>query len=71
MVKTVYKEIPTASSDYKKTLVEIFKLVFNDEDSSDVDKLWTFRGVVELCKKYLNKQQQKRCSGTLFRLALG
>lgn len=66
--KTVYKEIPTSSSDYKKTLVEILKLVFNDEDSSDVDKLWTFRGVVELCKKYLNKQQQKDVAERYFAL---
>ena len=66
--KTVYKEIPVASSDYKKTLVEIFKLVFNNEDSKDVDKLWTFRGVVELCNKYLSKQQQKDVAERYFAL---
>lgn len=66
--KTVYKEIPTGNSDYKKTLVEIFKLVFNDEDSNDVNKLWTFRGVVELCQKYLSKQQQKDVAERYFAL---
>lgn len=66
--KVVYKEIPTSSSDYKKTLIEIFKLVFNEENSSDVNKLWTFRGVIELCKKYLNKQQQKDVAGRYFAL---
>ena len=33
-----------------------------------MDKLWTFRGVVELCKKYLNKQQQKDVAERYFAL---
>lgn len=69
--KTVYKEIPTGTSDYKKSLVEIFKLVFNDEDSSDLDKLWTFRGVVQLCSKYLDKKQQKDVADRYFSLLWG
>lgn len=69
--KTVYKEIPTSSSDYKKTLIEIFKLAFNDEDSSDVSKLWTFRGVLELCGKYLTKAQQKDVAERYFALLWG
>lgn len=69
--KTVYKEIPTKDSDYKKTLVEIFKLVFNDEDSNDVGKLWTFRGVLELCGKYLSKSQQADVAERYFDLLWG
>lgn len=69
--KTVYKEIPTSNSDYKKTLVEIFKLVFNDDDSSDVNKLWTFGGVIELCSKYLSKEQQKDVAARYFALLWG
>lgn len=69
--KIVYKEIPTSSSDYKKTLVEIFKLVFNDVDSKDVNKLWTFKGVVELCGKYLTKSQQKDVAERYFALLWG
>lgn len=69
--KTVYQEIPTSESDYKKTLIEIFKLAFNDEDSNDVKKLWTFRGVLELCGKYLNKGQQKDVAERYFALLWG
>lgn len=69
--KLVYKEIPTSESDYKKTLIEIFKLAFNDEDSSDVSKLWTFGGVLELCKKYLNASQQKDVAERYFALLWG
>ena len=33
-----------------------------------MDKLWTFRGVVELCNKYLSKPQQKDVAERYFAL---
>lgn len=56
--KRVFKEIPTKDSDYKKTVREIFNLAFGDpDDNDDFKKMWSFIGVLQLAKKYLNQKQ--------------
>lgn len=54
--KKVYKEIPTKDSNYETSIKQIFKMLFNDEDSRDLDKMWSFVGLVELMKKYLDNK---------------
>jgi len=54
----VFKEIPTSNSAYKKVLPEIFEMFFNRTPSrDDIKNMWSFVGVVELIKKYLNQKQ--------------
>jgi len=54
--KQVYKEIEASSSDYVTSITEMFKILFNSEDSKDLDKMWSFTGIVELMNKYLDKK---------------
>ena len=53
--KYVYKEIPTAESNYETSISNIFKILFANGDSKDLDKMWSFVGIVELMKKYLDQ----------------
>lgn len=54
--KKVYKEIPTKDSNYETSVKQIFKMLFNDEDAKDLDKMWSFVGLVKLMKKYLDNK---------------
>jgi hypothetical protein len=54
----VFKEIPTKESTYKKSLLEIFELLFNKTPSKeDLKNMWSFVGLVDLMRKYLNHKQ--------------
>jgi hypothetical protein len=56
--KPVYKEIPASQSTYEQKLENIFTFIFNKKPSSaEMKKLWSFTGIVDLMKKYLDKQQ--------------
>lgn len=57
--KQVFKEIPTIDSDYKRNVEDILELAFGPENSADVEKFWTFDGVVELIGQHLNAEQQQ------------
>lgn len=54
--KRVYKETPASDSNYETSVKEIFKILFNDMDSGEVDKMWSFVGIVSLMKKHLDKR---------------
>ena len=55
--KEVYKEIPSKNSDYITSVKDIFKVSFGNVEDKEVDKFYSFVGVVELIKKYLTKTQ--------------
>lgn len=55
--KKVYQEIPTSKSDYTTSVQQIFKLAFGEVESKDLAKFYSFVGLVDLMKKYLNKKQ--------------
>ena len=55
--KYVYKEIPTHESNYETSIIGIFEALFANTDSKDLDKMWSFVGIVELMKKYLDQSQ--------------
>lgn len=56
--KFVYKEIPTQNSTYTQNLEEIFKLLFgNIDNKNDIKKMWSFMGILELMKKYIDKSE--------------
>lgn len=55
--KKVYKEIPTKESDYKKTVSEIYTLVFGEPNEAEAKLLWTFQGTLKLIKRHLKKDQ--------------
>jgi len=54
--KEVYKEIPSKDSSYETSIYEMFKILFNSEDSKDIKGMWSFVGIVKLMKKYLDKE---------------
>ena len=53
--KQVYKEIPTENSSYETSIQEMFKILFNSEESKDLKEMWSFVGIVKLMNKYLDK----------------
>ena len=57
--KRVYKEKATSDSNYETSVKEMFKILFNDMDSGELDKMWSFVGIVELMKKHLDKKSIK------------
>lgn len=71
--KLLYKEIPSAKSDYITIIKDIYILAMNDPIAhpEDVKKFWSFVGVIELIKKYIKDQDVikntfKRYSEKLF-----
>lgn len=68
--KGVYKNIPTNQSDYKTSLIEIYKMIFGEESEPDVKKMWTFTGVLELCKQ-LTKDQKDLLALRFYELLWG
>jgi hypothetical protein len=53
--KQVYKEIPSKDSAYETSIQEMFKILFNSEESKDLKEMWSFVGIVNLMNKYLDK----------------
>ena len=54
--KQVYKEIKPADSQYETSIREMFKILFADPESGNVDKMWSFVGVIDLMNKHLDKK---------------
>lgn len=57
--KRVYKETPASNSSYENSITEMYKILFNDIDGKGVkelDKMWSFVGIVDLMKKYLDNR---------------
>jgi hypothetical protein len=52
----VYKEIESNDAQYETSLKEMFKILFNDLESGDLDKMWSFTGIVQLMGDYLSDQ---------------
>jgi len=65
--KEIYKEIKTSESNYTTIVAEIYNLVFGDieKNPQDVKLFNSFKGIVELMKKKLNKKQ---IDDSIFRL---
>jgi len=59
--KQVYKEIPSKNSTYETVIANIYKLAFRQlkGNEQDVKLFGTFVGVLELMKRFLNKEQIK------------
>jgi len=57
--KKVYKEIPTSASTFENSLKGIFALAFGTKEPSraEMELFWSFKGVCQLMRKYLTKQQ--------------
>ena len=52
----LYREIPTTDSTYVTSLPDIFKTLFGTTASkSDLEKMHSYIGVIDLCKRYLKK----------------
>ncbi len=54
--KRVYREKPPGDSQYETSIKEMFKILFNDLDSGELNKMWSFVGIIDLMKKYLDKK---------------
>jgi len=54
--KRVYKEKRPDDSNYETSIKEMFKILFNDVNSRDLQKMWSFVGIVDLMNKYLDKR---------------
>lgn len=55
--KRVYKEIPPKDSSYETSITEMYKILFGDLDkNNDLEKMWSFVGIVDLMKKHLDKR---------------
>jgi hypothetical protein len=54
--KHVYRELPSKGSSYETAIESMFQILFNERNSKDLQKMWSFVGVVELMKKYLDKK---------------
>jgi hypothetical protein len=54
--KKVYQEIPTSDSNYETSIKEMFKILFNDVESGELQKMWSFVGILDLMKKHLDKK---------------
>jgi len=56
--KSVYKELPTDISIYETEIKNIFKMLFGKESSkSEEEKMWSFVGLLDLMKTYLDKKE--------------
>lgn len=69
--KYVYKEIPTKNRNYETSIISIFKILFNNADSPDLNKMWSFVGLVDLVKKYLSKEEQQKTLDRMVELCFG
>lgn len=69
--KKVYKEIPTKESDYKKSVSEIYSLVFGEPNEKESKLLWTFKGVLTLMKRHLRKDQIDMTAKRYFEMLWG
>jgi hypothetical protein len=54
--KRVYKEKRPDDSQYETSIKEMFKILFNDMDSGELQHMWSFVGIVKLMKKHLDKK---------------
>ena len=58
--KQVFRKLKTEESIYNTSIKDIFKMMFGKEGSKqELEKFWSFVGIVDLIKKYLNKKQQE------------
>lgn len=58
--KHVYKEKNSKTDIYETDLDKIFVILFGEpKDKSDVDKMWSFTGLIELVKKYFPHSLQQ------------
>lgn len=60
--KQVYKEIPTSDRKYETIISEIYKLSFRQLEGhqDDVKLFYSFVGILELMKKFLDRNEIKR-----------
>jgi hypothetical protein len=54
--KQVYKESPAVNSNYITSITEMYKVLFGDEEYSDLDKMWSFTGIVNLMANKLDDE---------------
>lgn len=65
--KPVFKEEPAEKSTYTQNLSEIFTFIFGKKPSSkELKMMWSYKGIIDLMKKYLNKQQIQKTYERLF-----
>jgi len=58
--KIVFREVKAPNSTYEQSLAAIFEVFFGKPPSkSDMKKFWSYKGINELMKKYLKKDQIK------------
>lgn len=69
--KPAYKEIPTKDSEYNQTVEDIFTMIFGDPEGDDLNNMWTFVGVLDICKKHLSRTQIKITADRYFELLWG
>jgi len=68
----VFKEESSEKSSYTQNLEEIFTFIFGKKPSkSDMKNMWSFKGIIELMKKYLSKQQIQKTYERLFERCWG
>jgi hypothetical protein len=60
--KLAYREIKKEEKSYEKIVANMYTLTFGDleKNPNDVKKFNSFKGVIELVKKYLDKKQIQR-----------
>ena len=67
--KLVFKEIQPKNSIYETELSNIFKMLFGKEPTpQELEDIWSFVGLVNLMKKYLNEKQIKLAIERMFEL---
>jgi len=58
--KQVFRQLKTEESIYNTSVRDIFKMLFGKEPTkAEIDKFWSFVGLVDLIKTYMNKKQQE------------
>jgi len=67
--KFVFKEIPTKESNYITELPAIFTMLFGKEPTpQELKDLWSFKGLVDLIKRYLDDKQVELAIRRMFEL---
>lgn len=70
--KQVFKSIPTKDSTYVTDVAEIYKLTVKPNDVSDLEndlkKFWSFTGVLELLKKFTDKESIEKIHNRYIKL---
>lgn len=51
----IIKEIPTSKSTFQTEVISMFTLMFGDPKDNELSKMYSFIGIIELMKKYLDK----------------